>query len=396
MGKKLLALLFSLLLAFSFPGCGAKEENPTEAPETEPESLKEIADRNGTIIGRIDSRANATASDAGIFYSVFAPGENQFTADAEYRFFRMEDGKDFRLGTLHDQGYEAFYARTELGGIMYALAVAGNPMDDKNDPLWLLAFDPMKETMSRYLVTENGFPYVAMTSFNGKILLMNHEQSEKGGDVIYEFDPGTQKVCEVLSFDGKNDSLRSLYGAEEGLYVLRLDLRDSQTHELCLDLYDRSYKPVSSLKLNEMLTKAALGVHGITTPGDAQNEFGMLVSGFAVREGRYLYYENFALLRTVVNLETGEVLFAQDDYYSMSHGSGERVFHRINFAEEGKEEIEILFFHGGEVTPATFTPPDSRTLLRQVSVSPGGTWALELSEGSPRDGGTPLICLWKE
>jgi hypothetical protein len=75
-------------------------------------------------------------------YSVFAPSEYQPTATAEYRFFRTADRKDLLLGRLEDQGYEAVYARTELDGVVYTLAVTGNPMDKTPDPLWLLALDP--------------------------------------------------------------------------------------------------------------------------------------------------------------------------------------------------------------------------------------------------------------
>ena len=161
MKNRILTLFIAILLVMAFAGCGRKAPStdaPTDTPATAPteaekertlEHYSEIADKEGHIIGKIDRNASVTACDAGLLYSIFEPGENEFTATAEYRFFRSEDRKDIRLGLLSDQGYEAVFTRTELNGIIYTLAISGNPLDYEKDTLWLLAFDPMKETMQQ-------------------------------------------------------------------------------------------------------------------------------------------------------------------------------------------------------------------------------------------------------
>ena len=133
-------ILAALILAVA--GCGENslpaDETTAASDITVSEDQMPVLDRNGAVIGGIDSRALCTAADAGIFYSVFVPGEYEFTADAEYRFFNKEDGTDSLLGTLEGQGYEAYYTRTELDGRIYTLAIKGRPGND-SVPLMLLA-----------------------------------------------------------------------------------------------------------------------------------------------------------------------------------------------------------------------------------------------------------------
>ena len=110
----------SILLAFTFflclpCGCSksesdedttskktvtTEEDSSSPTTESEPPYYSEILDSEGTLLGRIDGRANASAADEGIFYSVFEPAEYAATAEAQYRFFRASDGKDILLGTL--------------------------------------------------------------------------------------------------------------------------------------------------------------------------------------------------------------------------------------------------------------------------------------------------------
>ena len=160
--KRTLLLILISLMVLSSAACKSTDpaktdpapsdtqtSDPVPAETAAPENPVNVVDKNGTVIGVIDGRCSPSAADAGIFYSIWQPGENEKTATSEYHFFRAEDRKDLLLGTLPDQGYEAYYARKELDGIVYTLAVTGDPMDDKPDTLWLLAFDPMKGAMTQ-------------------------------------------------------------------------------------------------------------------------------------------------------------------------------------------------------------------------------------------------------
>lgn len=412
--RKITAIIAAFAMMLCFAGCQGKNapapdsteqtaaedaaREQTAAPgDTQPSGTEIRADvmtREGERLGQIGGDSICTAADAGIFYSVFVPENGRYTAEAQYRFFRRADQKDVLLGTLEDQCYEAFYTRTELDGILYALAVTGDPRDDRADTLWLLAMDPAAETMTKYAVTEDGFPYTAMSAANGKLLIMNHEVNGTKCDKVYEFDPAEGTVREVLVFAEETDSLRSVHADQEGFYLLRLKVENGSPKGLWLDRYDWAYQKLSEQSLNEWMVPAALNIRGVTGETDAMNEFGMMVSGFAVAEGRYLFYENFGLVRLCIDLESGKALFAQDDVYSMLRGG--QGFHRIGFRGEETAKPEILTLRDGKLEQLPFTPPDQRTQIQMISRSPGGTWLLRAADGTAAAQETDALVLWTE
>lgn len=404
--KKMLVLILSALLVFSAAGCGNQAPgktdpapsdhltDPVPAETTAPESSIDVVDESGVVIGSLDGRGSFTAADAGIFYCVFDLKEYQFTGQAEYHFFRLEDRKDILLGSLQDQCYETIYDRTELDGIVYTLAVTGNPNDDDADTLWLLAFDPMRETMTQYSVTDYGFPYAALTAANGKLWIMNHEMDAQKADKIYEFDPQTKAVREVLSYDGSVEgqgSLRSVYADENVLYVLKLQ-NSGDGNELFLESYDLEYRKISERGLGELMIPFALNVHGIMNEEEARNQFGIMVSGFAVKDGRFLYYENFSILRLVIDLETGTPLLAQDDVYSISGGGGQPAIYRLIFSEEEADLSVILCLKDGILENTELTVPDGPSLLLNLTRSLSGSWLLLMHDGQPGELRKTVLC----
>ena len=409
--KTSLCLLLAALMIAALCACGGGSGTETNAPDTprteaqtepqtdpqmEPERLIKILDRDGARLGEIDGLAACTAADAGILYSVFAPEEYQLTATTEYRFFRAADGKDLLLGRLEGQGYEAVYARTELNGIVYTLAVTGNPMDETPDPLWLLALDPAAETMTRYKVSEDGFPYAAMAAVGGKLLILNHETLAARCDKVLEFDPGSGALRELLSFpDDGTVSLRSVCASENGFYLLRLRLEDGKPAELLLDRYDGEGRKLSEQSLNEAVIDVTMGTAGLLTEADILNEFGMMVSGFSVQENRYLYYENFGMLRVVVDLQDSETIFSKDDLWCLSRGSGSPAVFHLDYEENG-EGPQILVLQDGEFTNFPFEPKDGHRMLRAVSRALGGTWLLQLSDSVNAYDGSEVLYLWQE
>ncbi len=367
----------------------------TDTPSVS-ENKMTILDNEGNHLGAIDSRANCTAVDRGIFYSIFELGEYQFTADTEYRCFDKENKQDVYLGTLEDQGYEAAYARTEYGGQIYTLAVTGNPMSDTPVPLILLAFDPAAGTMKKHIVSETGFPYACMAVSNGKLLIMNHEMTEPKCDRIYEYDPAAETIKEVLTFSSDTDSLRGVCPAENGFFLLRLKLKNDGENELYLDRYDNSYGKVSEESLSGMLIKAVMENPGIIDRQDALNELGMNVSRFIVQDERYLIYENFGMTRLIIDMQTGEAILVRDDIYSVSLGSGTPFFYRMDFDAEDAEEPDITGLIDGKLLKLDFKPADSHKLIRQVSHSADGTWLIISSDGYSMQDSTFVLHLWTE
>ena len=356
------------------------DESSAEPSEIASDRMS-IFDKSGTVIGDVDGRASCTAVDGGIFYSLFAPAEGQSTATAEYRFFSLKTREDVRLGRLENQGYETTFARTEYGGLIYTLAIVGNPMSDQPVTLMLLAFDTVACTMKSYAVSETGFPYASLAVSNGKLLIMNHEMTSPKTDSVYAFDPAAGTVTRVLSFSSATDSLRGVSAASDGFYLLRLKLNPGSENEVMLDRYDAEYRKVSEQSIRESLVGAAMKVHGIISRSDALNELGMSVGHFAVLDDRYLLYENFGLTRVIVDLQSGETLLAKDDVYSVSNGSGAPVVYRMDFDPENVAEPEIIGLAGGELTSFSFTPSASHPLIKGVSRSAAGTWLVLTSDG---------------
>ena len=387
----------------STPGTGTQPEKTEVAPaKTEPagtaaeqpEKLVEVTDKDGKRLGAIDANSSCTAVDGGIFYSVLEIAEYAPTGTAYYHFFRAADGKDILFGSLENWGYEAAYARTELGGVIYTLALEGNAFDSDPDTLWLLACDPAAGTMTKHTVSRDGFAYSAMAAANGKLLIMNHELNAAKSDKIYEFDPASGTVREVLSFpdDGKA-SLRSVAAAEDGFYLLRLGLSGGMPKELFLDRYDSAYKLTDSLSLNSLIMPAAKELPGFEGEADVLNEFGMSVGGFAVQDGKYFFYENFGRIRVTVDLQTGEVLFANEDLWSMAHGAGEPSFYEIAFEAYGAGEgPKIITVKDGKAEALPFRPADGSFFLQSASRAADGTWLMCLTSAA----GEAKLCLWQE
>ena len=377
------------------------EPDGTKEPETadaqQPEKLMAIVNKEGKRLGAIDADSACSAVDGGVFYSVVEMAEYAQTGTARYYFFRAEDGKNILLGTLEDQGYEAAYTRTELDGVIYTLATVGNAFDDKPDTLYLLAFDTAAETMTKYAVSADGFPYAAMAVSGGKLLIMNHEMNAAKADKVYEFDPASGTVREVLSIpdDGKS-SLRSVAGAEEGFYLLRLGLSGGMPEEMFLDRYDSAYQLTDSLSLNGLIIPAMKDLPGMEGEADVLTEFGLAAGGFAVQDGRYLFYENFGRIRVIIDLETGEALFADQDLWSMVHGGGEPAVYEIAFEPYGAGEgPKILSVKDGKLESLPFSPDDSHYFLRAVSCSADGTWLFRMANSAPAGMGEEILYLWK-
>ncbi len=390
--RQITALFLGILLLAGCGRAGKETEGQPAAstvyPPPDAKNAVRITDTEDKLLGQIAVGSGRTAVDGGVFYSRFEPKDYAATATAEYHYFNRADGRDILLGTLENQGYETVYARLELGGRIYTLALVGDPFDSAADTLWLLAFDPAGAAMRRYEVSRQGNPYAVMTAADGKILIVNHEMASVQYDMLYEFDPAAESVKDVLRLAG---SVRGICPAENGFYLLRLQTDPEAA--LFLDLYDTRRDIVKEQPLDALLLPAVRTVRGILSEADAENELRMLVSGFAVRDGRYLFYENFGLARLAVDLNTGEVLLAEDDLWCLSKGSGEPLFYRMEFeAEETKSAPKILALMDGALRELSCGRPDG-LFLRELSCSADGSRLLFFAGSSPE---TSLLRIQEE
>ena len=407
MRKECLKAWTLILLLGLLAGCGnQRQEEYMTAPGTRPGESREetaapssayplagsdnvfrIMGSRNRLLGQVAASSSRTAVTDGIFYSRWEPAEYAATAVAEYRFFSLSDGRDVLLGTVENQGYEAIYARTELDGRIYTLALEGDPRDSKADTLWLLAFDPAEASMRLCAVSRLGGPYAFMTAARGKLLIVNHEMAASQYDVIYEFDPASGSLKEAARPSG---SARAICPAADGFYLLRLE---PDSGELFLERYDLSFQKISEVPLNPLLLPAVQTIHGVSGEEDAKNELRMLVSGFAVREERYLFYENFSITRLAVDLKTGEALLAEDDLWSLSKGSGEPVFYQLEFdAEEEKAAPKILALQAGMLQELAIERPGEGLLLRELSCSADGNRLFLFAGSSPEKS---LLYVWE-
>ena len=172
----------------------AQRPAETEAPaptDTEPQHPVELLAEDGSRVAAPDARSLCTATETGVLYSVFE-ADNAPTGPAVYRWIDTAAREDLPLLTLEDQGYEAVYTRTELNGLVYTLALTGNPYDAEPDTLWLLCFDGPGRSAAKYPITDDGFPYASMAAAADKLLIVSHEMAEPKCDKVYvveELDP---------------------------------------------------------------------------------------------------------------------------------------------------------------------------------------------------------------
>lgn len=407
--KRRISVLLAVILAAGLTACAGKtenelgdtskttDENATASPQTAiplPEKMTAVIDRDGNKLGEIDGRGWKTAVDGGMIYSVFAPGENQFSAPAQYHFYSLKDNSDKLLGTLGDQGYEAYYTRAELDGKLYTLAVEGNPMDYDADVLYLLALDPAAGTMKKYPVSSHGFPYTSMAVADGKLLIMNHETSDDRSHKIYEFDPAGESIREVLTIPDTEASLRGICAGDNGFYLLKLHLEEGKEAQMYLDFYDLTYSRQSELDVTNLFTAAIMDVHGIMNRSDALNELGYHVSHFCVVDGRVLVYHNFDLSCVAVDIVSSETVFAKDDLYNVDAVRGTPILYRTYYSPADVDVPEIYSVTADGLKAIGFTSVGDYKLIQNISVSRSGTWAVTAPDDMYGENGTTAVYLF--
>ena len=325
----MICLLTLMLAGCTSPGGTSRQETISSQTESSSEAdpidpyapqnqTIEILDKEGQKLGEIQSDANLTATDMGIFYSAFLSGKGKEWM--EYRLFRPETGEDIHLGEA-EVSYEATYARQELNGRIYTLIISGYMFDSQPDPMWLLEFDPAAGTMNRYQAAENGFAYTAMTVFKDKLILFNHDQKERLYDRVMEFDPQKGEFKEVLTYeleDSKGSTLRQIAVSDDRLLLLNVRFNSETDVRLMLDIYDNQYRKLEEKDLTPSFRKAA-AEHVLAE--DVPEEIKNICSRLELLDGRYLFTESFGIVRSTIDLQTDQAV-GFDDLTTASKGRG--------------------------------------------------------------------------
>ena len=281
-----------------------------------------IVDKDGKEIKTIQNFGPVRLMESGIFYTAISPEDKTVT---QYRIFDPKTGKDKLMGEIKDQGYIASYAILEVGGKIYTLTTVGNLLDQEPDQLLLLELDPETETMEKYVLTEDGFPYCGMTEKDGEIVLFHHDQQETLYDRVMKFDPKTKEMKEIMCYelpkDMKGETVRWITFYGDKMYVLTVRFENANAPHLMVTTYDKEYKKLEEFEISGAIAE----VPGNAVPDMANNEIKQMVSSFQMLSETEYYYENFSESAHFGDLKTGKLLLTASAMES-SKGSGKKLY----------------------------------------------------------------------
>ncbi|MBR6045575.1 MAG: hypothetical protein IKP47_08080 [Ruminococcus sp.] len=352
---------------------------------------EDIVDKDSKVIATIQRYGAAILTDHGLFYTALPEGVDDSQKLYEYHLFDTESKTDKVLATVENRTYEPGYVRTELGDCVYTLVLCGELLDDEPDKQVLYKFDLVKGTAEAVHSVEGRImPYTALTSFGDKIvfcdIVMENEIWEYR---VMEYDPATgnctQKIVHTLGSDLHGAAIRQLCSEGDKLYALRLQYDGETVVNMFLDCYDKSYNKLSEKDLTTTVAAAAL----LEVPQeDVYNETCQPVNRLYVKDGKYVYYENFSITRFLADLETGELIFETNGMFAASNGSGEPFFF-WQLGGDGTGETQglngIFTLKDGKVEKSLFEADDPKYQIMSASVSRNGSRTIEVTYTSPSD-----------
>ena len=422
--RRYFSLLICALLCIGITGC-SRESGDTEAQVSDKSSITEstdetsenssnasdeqsdtketvknmmeVVDKDGKHIGEIPFNSGMTLTNNGIFYTTsisgttspdtIAVGLNEGEKDVVvYHLYDIKTDESYDFGSIPDQDYEAGYCRTELAGKLYTLVTTGNAMDKEPDPLLIAEFDLTDHTISQYRISDNGFPYTAMAVVNGKLLILNHDQTDVLNDKLYLFNPDNKQTKQVMQSElngNTGDTIRSMYSDGKSIYILRLHFEGDNNVAMFLDTYDLDFKKLSEKEISAMLKESA-GKNLV--PEDVANEMKQMVSNFMVLDEKYVYYENFSTTRFLGNAEDGKLFSETEgagDTFLASSGSGAPFFYCIFGG--GENENSIYEWKDGILEKTVFKADDDRYYITAASRSPDGKTLIQVAYTNPED-----------
>ena len=368
----------------------------SDTKETD-KNMTDIVDRDGRHIGQIPFNTGITLTNSGIFYTTVISGAaspdtvtvgmNEGAKDKViYHLYDTKTCESYTFGSITDQDYEAGYCRTELDGKLYTLITTGNALDKDPDPLLLVEFDLQAHTINQYTISENGFPYTAMAEVNGKLLILNHDQTDVLNDKLYLFDTESKQTEQVMQFELNGntfDTIRSMYSDGKNIYILRLHFEGENNVTMFLDTYGLDLKKQSEKDISSMLKESA-GKNLV--PEDVANEIKQMVSRFMVLDEKYVYYENFSATRFLGNIEDSKIFGETEgagDMFLASSGSGVPFFYCIFGGANNENSIYEL--KNGTLEKTVFKADDDRYYITAASRSPDGKTLLQVDYTNPED-----------
>ncbi len=378
LNKYISAVLAVFMLAFALAGCAKKRPDEQEIPDS---GVKlHLLDEGGDELAALSVDSMVTAVDRGLFYACGAGSMEG--ADTRFRLYDPATGEDKLLGTVGKMSYEAQYARTELDGRIYTLCMTGDLMDSIPDKLWLCCFDPDGKAAS-YVLSEDGFPYAAMSAVGGKLLIIVHDgNTDELHDKLFEFDPASGSLEEKLFFymGGRGESLRAVCPYRGGFALLRLCYEKGAVTEAYVDEYSLGYEKLGETNITDMMRSIA---GRVISSEDTDNELAQIVSRFILTDDGYMYYENFSATRFIADINTGECI-AADDLLLASLGAGEPVYFMM-FGEkmQGAGDPNTLYrLRDGALYELPIKCLGDGETISYVSAAPNGSAVIGLQTGA--------------
>lgn len=311
-----------------------------------------IVDKEGKEITTIQNLGPIQLLDSGIFYTAVSPDDKTVT---QYRLFDPKTGKDKLMGEIKDQGYIASYSILEVGGKIYTLTTVGDVLDQEPDQLLLLELDPQAETMEKYVISEDGFPYCGMTEKDGAIVLFHHDQQETLYDRVMKFDPKTKEMKEIMCYelpkDMKGETVRGISFYGDTMYVLTVRFENANAPHLMITTYDAEYKKLEEYEISGAIAE----VPGNQTPDMVNNEMKQMVSSFKMLSETEYYYENFSESAHFGDMKTGKLLLTSMAIDS-SKGNGKTLYRVLPTADS--EVFSLVSEKNGVFTTVDFEAKD--------------------------------------
>lgn len=362
-----------------------------------------IADKDGNKISEVSFFGNYNLTDHGVLYTKLPKKDDNSVI--EYRLFDLDTKEDKKLGEMSGLSYQTAYSYIEMNGKLYTLAMTGNLLDEIPDPLLLLEIDLEKGGINQYVISENGYPYVALCQAGQKVLAFTHDQQDDGLliDRVMEFDPETQALREVMIFKFSEhhagDTVRALYSDGKSIYLLRVHV-ENDVSSLILDTYDMSYaktgeQDITQIFLNSIPTSELIGVEAVTESNPKEADMYYQVSRFFITPEGDLFYCNFSDEIFLVNLKTAKA-HELDPLFRASFGSGNPFFGLICQNIDPNEPGSNLIFHlkdDGTLESQAINLFGDQYSIDTMLTTPGGKEAIFMSINDPGHLNTDYPCI---
>ncbi|MBO4626362.1 MAG: hypothetical protein J5645_00070 [Lachnospiraceae bacterium] len=334
---------------------------------------------------RSDS-STCTMTDFGIFSDHLIEGRY-----LEFRLTDVESGEQEIIGIFDvpdgEQVYETKTSRQLIGDNLYTIVTVGD-MYDKEAKLtqYLLKFDLDCKIMYVNMLSEDGFPYVMLAQFDGRLIFYNIESGD--GDqccVLYRFDPKGNSINELKRLPWgtgtQHEMYRGVWADRDRIYLLRVVYEGDVAKQLYVDVYFNHSSSNYSLNMTPEFTKAVLRHNPAEVVPDEMIQY---VVSFRWLNDCGFIYENASVTSFFVNV--GEHKLVTDAELSAAKTSDPTV--NIFFLRNPDEALADTTAHcyrldGWDLKPITIPGAKESERIDYISIAPNGTALIEWAEIVP-------------